>query len=48
VEELLKAGFVHVVDADLKGDFDTIPHDKLMALLGVKIADGSVLTGSIR
>ncbi len=43
VEGLLKAGFVHVVDADLKGYFDTIPHDRLMALVGEKITDGPVL-----
>ena len=30
VDELLKAGYVHVVDADLKSYFDTIPHDRLM------------------
>ena len=29
--ELLKAGYVYVVDADLKSYFDTIPHDRLMA-----------------
>lgn len=44
VDELLKAGYVHVVDADLKGYFDSIPHDRLMARLKEKIADGSVLT----
>ena len=44
VDELLKAGYVHVVDADLKGYFDSIPHDGLMARLKEKVADGSVLS----
>ena len=44
VDELLKAGFVHVVDADLKGYFDSIPHDRLVTRLQDKIADGSVLS----
>jgi len=43
VDELLKAGYVHVVDADLKGYFDSIPHDQLMERLKAKIADGPVL-----
>jgi RNA-directed DNA polymerase len=43
VDQLLKAGYTHVVDADLKGYFDTIPHDRLMARLEAKIADGPVL-----
>jgi RNA-directed DNA polymerase len=43
VEALLQAGYVHVVDADLKSYFDTIPHDRLMARLEEKIADGPVL-----
>jgi hypothetical protein len=43
VDELLKAGYTHVVDADLKSYFDTIPHDKLMDLLRQKVADGRVL-----
>ena len=44
VDALLKAGYVHAVDADLKGYFDTIPHAPLMARLKEKIADGSVLS----
>jgi RNA-directed DNA polymerase len=43
VAQLLKAGYVHVVDADLKGYFDSIPHDRLMTHLESKIADGPVL-----
>jgi len=43
VDQLLKAGHTHVVDADLRGYFDSIPHDRLMARLETKIADGPVL-----
>jgi len=43
VDELLKAGYTYVVDADLKSYFDTIPHDKLMDQLRRKVADGRVL-----
>jgi len=43
VDALLKAGHVHVVDADLKSYFDTIPHERLMTLLGQRVADGRVL-----
>ena len=43
VDTLLKAGHVWVVDADLKSYFDTIPHDRLLALVGQRVADGRVL-----
>jgi RNA-directed DNA polymerase len=39
----LKAGFRDVYDADLKGYFDTIPHDQLMKCLKMRIADRQVL-----
>ncbi len=44
VEELLKAGYTFIVDADLKSYFDTIPHDRLLALVGEKVSDGKILT----
>jgi RNA-directed DNA polymerase len=43
VDELLKAGYVHVVDADLKSYFDTIPKDRLLTLVAGKVADGRIL-----
>ena len=43
IRDHLNAGFTEVYDADLKGYFDTIPHDKLMMGLEKRIADGSVL-----
>ena len=39
----LKAGFQAVYDADLKGYFDLIPHDQLMACLRMRVVDRSVL-----
>lgn len=44
VDALLKSGHVHVVDADLKSYFDTIPHQRLMALVAERIADGRIKT----
>jgi RNA-directed DNA polymerase len=44
VDRLLQAGFVHVVDVDLKSYFDTIPHDRLMSLVRERIADSKVLS----
>jgi len=43
VDTLLKAGHDWVVDADLKSYFDTIPHERLMALIKERVADGGVL-----
>ena len=43
VDHLLTAGHAWVVDADLKSYFDTIPHDRLLALVKARVADGPVL-----
>jgi RNA-directed DNA polymerase len=43
VEELLKAGYTSIVDADLKSYFDTIPHDRLLALVAQQVSDGRIL-----
>ena len=43
IREHLKGGRTQVYDADLKSYFDSIPHDKLMAAVRVRIVDGSVL-----
>jgi RNA-directed DNA polymerase len=43
VDGLIKKGFTHVVDADLASYFDTIPHDRLMALVEMRISDGRLL-----
>jgi RNA-directed DNA polymerase len=43
VNGLLKAGYSWVVDADLKGYFDSIPHSPLKQRVGEKVSDGKVL-----
>jgi RNA-directed DNA polymerase len=43
VEQLLDAGHVYVVDADLKSYFDTISKPRLMARLREKVSDSRVL-----
>lgn len=43
VDELLKAGYTQIVDADIKGYFDSIPFESLMRRIEEKVADGRVL-----
>ena len=43
VDELLKAGYCHIVDADLKSYFDSIPKDRLLSLVKQKVTDGRIL-----
>jgi RNA-directed DNA polymerase len=43
VDRRLKAGPVWVVDADLKGYFDSIPHDRLIERVKEQVADRPVL-----
>jgi RNA-directed DNA polymerase len=39
----IQAGYQVVYDADLKGYFDSIPHDRLMACVRMRVVDRSVL-----
>jgi RNA-directed DNA polymerase len=43
VQQLLDAGKEWVVDADIKGYFDNIPQDKLLAAVSEHVSDGAVL-----
>ena len=43
IREALLDGCTSVYDADLKGYFDSIPHDKLMECVKMRVVDGSVL-----
>ena len=43
VDGYLREGYTHVVDADLKGYFDSIPHDLLKARIEEHISDGRLL-----
>lgn len=43
IDRLLKEGYTHVVDADLRACFDTIPHERLMMRVEERISDGRVL-----
>jgi len=43
VEELLGQSHTWCVDADFKSYFDTIPHERLIELIGKRLVDGSVL-----
>ena len=44
IRENLKAGRREVYDADLQSYFDTIPHDKLLKALQMRVVDRSVLS----
>jgi RNA-directed DNA polymerase len=43
VHQLLNQGYTEVVDADLKGYFDTIPHQELMKSVARRVSDGAML-----
>lgn len=43
IEALLQEGYVHVVDADLKSYFDTIPKDRLLGRVRERVSDSQVL-----
>lgn len=43
VNALLEEGYTHIVDADIRAYFDTIPHDALMEKIKSRISDGSIL-----
>lgn len=43
VDRLIKMEYTHVVDADIQGYFDNIPHDGLIKEIGNKIADGKLM-----
>ena len=44
VSEHLRSGRTEVYDADLQAYFDTIPHDKLMRCLELRVVDRLVLS----
>lgn len=43
IHQHLKAGYSAVYDADLAGYFDSIPHDKLIACVRMRVVDGVVI-----
>jgi len=43
VDRLIEEGYGFVVDADLCGYFDSIPHDRLMERVAARISDGRIL-----
>jgi len=44
VLELKAEGLTHVLDADIRGFFDNIPHTVIMEGLAAEVADGNILT----
>ena len=43
LQELHRLGHTHVLDADIKGFFDNIPHTVIMDGLAAEVADGNIL-----
>ncbi len=43
IQQALKEGLTAIYDADLKGYYDSIPQDKLLACVRMRVADRSVL-----
>ena len=43
IKKAIEGGQFEIIDADLSGYFDTIPHCKLMKLVARRISDGSML-----
>ena len=43
VLELHRQGYTHVLDADIKGFFDNLPHQVIMAAVAAEVADGNLL-----
>ena len=43
IDETLRGGRIEVIDADLSGYFDTIPHTQLMRLIKRRVSDGAIL-----
>jgi group II intron reverse transcriptase/maturase len=46
VQQVLKLhqqGYTHVLDADIKGFFDNLPHQVIMAGVAAEVADGNIL-----
>lgn len=43
VRELHRLGHTHVLDADIKGFFDNLPHSVIMTALRAEVADGNIL-----
>lgn len=43
VLELHRAGFQVVLDADIKGFFDNLPHEVIMEAVAAQVADGNIL-----
>src|SRR5205085_4605512 len=43
VLELYRQGHTHLLDADIQGFFDHLPHEVIMAGLSARVADGNIL-----